>query len=114
MNTLQENTTVERVRLLVPHLSGMSDDTLQLYIDDAIAEVARISPPTDQVERMQRWLTAHYATIATRTAASKSVGGMSVSYQSSITAGAGFDSTAYGQEYKRMLTKSQLGYLRIM
>lgn len=106
------DTTIDKVRLLAPHLN-MTDDSLQLYIDDAIAEVARVSPPTDQKERMQRWLAVHFATISVRNATSKSVGGMSVSY-SSTPLGMGLDSTPYGQEYKRMVLKAQQGYLRIM
>lgn len=107
------NTTKENVRAIAAHLEDMSNDALDLIIDDAIMEVAALGVPPQYHERLQRWLAAHLGTLNVRRGASKSAGDVSVSYTASAV-GIGLQSTEYGQEYQRLLHKLHGGYLRVM
>lgn len=106
------NTTPERVKAIATHLKSMPDETVQIYIDDAVVEVSELNVPGKHHERLQRYLAAHLASLNVRRATSKTVSDMSISY--SNTTGAGLDATEYGQEYKRLLRKLRGGFLRVM
>jgi len=106
------NTTPERVKAIAAHLKSMPDETIQIYIDDAVVEVSELNVPGKYHERLQRYLAAHLASLNVRRATSKTVSDMSISYSS--TTGAGLDTTEYGQEYKRLLRKLRGGFLRVM
>jgi len=107
------NTTKDKVRAIASHLDTMSDDALDVIIDDAIMEVAALGVSPTYHERLQRWLTAHLATLNVRRGTSKSAGDVSVSY-TAVAAGPGLMATEYGQEYQRLLNKLYGGYLRVM
>jgi len=105
-------TTVDRVIAIAEHLSTMSADSLQIFIDDAIQEVNDSGMLEQYKERAQRYLAAHLASMNKRRASSQSVSDVSVSYDSTV--GLELDGTSYGQEYARLLRKVRKGYLRVM
>lgn len=99
-------TTPERVRAIASHLGALSDPQLQLFIDDAMIEIA--SFPAEKIagyeERLPRYLAAHLASMNVRRSISQQVGDMKVTYDSGTGAkGEGLASTPYGQEYLRLL-----------
>ncbi|KAB8139270.1 DUF4054 domain-containing protein [Gracilibacillus oryzae] len=95
-----------RVRAIAHHLKRMADEDLDVVIEDAEAEVAKLSVKSEDRERLVRYLAAHMATLNYRRATSQSLTDMSESYNA--PQGDGLSSTEYGQEYMR-LEKKALG-----
>lgn len=105
------STTVSRVRGIARHLAKLSDEDIQMYINDASLEV----PPSignTYKERMVRYLAAHLATLNVRRATSQSVSDISHSFNAAT--GHGLLSTEYGQEYLRLQRKATGAGLRVM
>lgn len=96
-------TELQKVRAIARHLKKMPDDDLQVFIEDASAEVNKYKVGSTDRERLTRWLAAHLATLNYRRAQSESVAELSRSFSSAQ--GEGLDATEYGQEYKRQLKK---------
>lgn len=97
-------TTPVKVRAIAKHLVTLSDDELNIVIDDAFIEVSAHKVKAEHEERLTRYLAAHLASFNIRQASAEKVADLSKSY-ASISAGEGLDSTPYGQEYKRLLVK---------
>ena len=104
------DTIPARVRAIASNLVGKTDDELQIFVDDAIMEVAEVkSLPTSMRERAQRYLAAHLATLDTRRESSRSLGQFSVSYESDKSGGGSMlYATPYGQEYLRIIRKKRM------
>ncbi|UZH06394.1 DUF4054 domain-containing protein [Heyndrickxia coagulans] len=99
-------TTPDRVRAIAKHLTTLTDDQLQVYIDDAYQEVADLNVNGKYVEKLVRYLAAHLASLNVRQTQSESVGPMRKDYATqSISANTGLCSTSYGQEYSRLVKK---------
>ncbi|MED4933998.1 DUF4054 domain-containing protein [Heyndrickxia coagulans] len=99
-------TTPERVRAIAKHLSSITDDQLQVYIDDAYQEVKELEVKDAYVERLTRYLAAHLASLNVRQTQSESVGPMRKSYSTqSVDNNTGLQVTPYGQEYERLKNK---------
>ncbi|MFT8928524.1 MAG: DUF4054 domain-containing protein [Sporolactobacillus sp.] len=99
-------TTVARVRSIAKHLSSMSDDDLQVSIDDAYQEVTDRSVPSQYIERLTRYLAAHFASLNVRQSESERVGPMQRTFANrQMNDSKGLDMTTYGQEYKRLLKR---------
>lgn len=97
-------TTPEKVRSIAKHLASLSDDELNIVIDDAYMEVKGLKIKEEYEERLNRYLAAHLASLNIRQAVSERVGDLSKTYaESEQSVGKGLESTPYGQEYKRLL-----------
>lgn len=105
------DTTVGRVRAIAGHLRKLPDSTIELYIEDAKEEVAKLGVSSDREERMQRYLAAHFGTLQNPRPTDQRVKDLSLSYNRA--SGDGLDATEYGQEYKRLLGQTS-GILRVM
>lgn len=100
------STTPDRVRSIAKHLSSLTDDQLQIIIDDAYQEVKSLGIQEEYEERLTRYLSAHLASLNVRQTQSESVGPMRKDYTTqSISANTGLSSTPYGQEYSRLVKK---------
>lgn len=97
-------TTPEKVRLMGKEFTSMTDEQLNIYIEDASLEVSSLSVPDNQKERLTRYLTAHLATVNTRKVVREKVDVIERQYSDQGTA-VGLDSTSYGQEFERILKK---------
>lgn len=97
------STTPERVRAIAKHLSPLTDDQLQIIIDDAYQEVKSLGVKEEYEERLSRYLAAHLGSLNIRQTQSESVGPMRKSYSTqSIDNNTGLNVTPYGQEYERL------------
>lgn len=97
------DTTPQKIRAIASHLDHLSDDTLQIYIDDAQDELSTLDIPTNLEEKTQRYLAIHYATIDNRRPTSEKLGPASKSYKE--LDGDGLGLTEYGREVKRILDR---------
>ncbi|MEK3645827.1 DUF4054 domain-containing protein [Aeribacillus sp. FSL M8-0235] len=96
-------TTPERVRSIAKHLSALTDDELQIIIDDAYQEVKSLGIQEEYEERLNRYLAAHLGSLNIRQTQSESVGPMRKDYSTqSINNNTGLSATPYGQEYERL------------
>ena len=106
------DTNIDNVKAIADHLSDVPDSTIQLFIEDAKLELDKYSIPDKYQEKLQRYLTAHLATLNTRRVNSYSVDDISVSYKA--ISGEGLNSTEYGQEVKRILKDANKFFLKIL
>lgn len=102
--------TPARVRSIAKHLSSMSDDDLQVFIEDAYQEIVDTTGVKSiYYERLTRWLAAHYASLNIRQANVERVGPVQRQYNLSRTGGEtgkpGIQSTPYGLEYDRLMKR---------
>jgi len=99
------DTTIARVKLIASHLRELSDEEIQIFIDDAKIEMKDYSLDDEVEEKAQRYLTAHLATINNRRAVSEEIKGeLSVDYvKGSTSKEKGLESTKYGAKYKEVL-----------
>ncbi|MGG1291377.1 DUF4054 domain-containing protein [Bacillus smithii] len=96
-------TSPERVRAIAKHLSSLTDDQLQIIIDDAYQEVKSLGVKEEYEERLTRYLAAHLGSLNIRQTQSESIGTMRKSYSTqSIDNNTGLNVTPYGQEYERL------------
>jgi len=99
------NTTLKRVLSFAPELKKLHKDQLEIILEDVIRKVHNDVFGED-TEMAQRYLVAHYATLAMspkNTAGSlsgKSVGDVSVNFQAPmLKKTTRYDTTSYGREY---------------
>ncbi|WP_346235725.1 DUF4054 domain-containing protein [Lysinibacillus telephonicus] len=97
-------TTPEKVRLMGKEFTSMTDEQLNIYIEDASLEVSSLSVPENQKERLTRYLAAHLASVNTKKVIREKVDVIERQY-SDPGATEGLLSTPYGQEYQRILKK---------
>ncbi|KZM54915.1 hypothetical protein A3Q35_13225 [Aeribacillus pallidus] len=96
-------TTPDRVRSIAKHLSALTDDQLQIIIEDAYQEVKSLGIKKEYEERLSRYLAAHLGSLNIRQTQSESVGPMRKDYSTqSINNNTGLSATPYGQEYERL------------
>lgn len=96
-------TSPERVRAIAKHLSSLTDDQMQIIIDDAYQEVKSLGVKEEYEERLTRYLAAHLGSLNIRQTQVESVGPMRKSYSTqSIDNNTGLQVTPYGQEYERL------------
>lgn len=108
-------TTPGRVRSIAKHLSTLSDDDLQILIDDAFQEVNALGVKVEYEEKLSRYLAAHYGSLNVRQTQSETVGPIKRSYTSgNIDDRKGLDSTPYGQEYARLVKKYSRKSINLM
>ncbi|MDQ0299643.1 hypothetical protein J2S78_002063 [Salibacterium salarium] len=102
-------TSVERVKAIAQHLKSLEFETIEMYIEDAALEVEAYSVSKKHVEKLERYLAAHFATIDYRRPETETIGDLSTSYKAprEQSSGAGLGITEYGQEFKRILQKSK-------
>ncbi|WP_026702858.1 DUF4054 domain-containing protein [Salibacterium aidingense] len=102
-------TSPEKVQSIAQHLNSLDSSTIQMYIDDAALEVEEHSVPAKYVEKMERYLAAHFATIDYRRPETETIGDLSTSYKSprEQTSGSGLGITEYGQEFQRIRQKAK-------
>ncbi|MFB6475769.1 DUF4054 domain-containing protein [Paenibacillus glucanolyticus] len=109
-------TTPQKVRGIAKHLSGLSDEDLQLYIDDSYQDVISLYKAKDESyhERLTRYLAAHMASLNIRRVTSQKVDGMQMTYESGGKDGDGLESTEYGLEFLRLLNRSNGSLIPLM
>ena len=97
------DTTPSKVKLIASHLEGIPDESLLLYIEDAKLELTRKAYDIEYEEKLQRYYTAHFATLDIRRPKSEKIANqISASYEKK-TGEKGLELTEYGQEIKRIL-----------
>lgn len=85
-----------------------------MYIADAKLEMQSMRYKPRYEEKIQRYLAAHYATLANPMVKSESLDGLgSQTYLSPGEGKEGLEATAYGQEVARILKKSGHGVMVI-
>lgn len=99
-------TTPERMKTTAPHLTSVSDEALNLFIEDAAFEVSKLKAPHEYVERLTRYLAIHLASINNKTVKSEKVGDLARTYAEPGESG-GLLSTPYGAEYQRLVDELQ-------
>lgn len=97
-------TTPARVRTMGSTFTSMTDDQLNIFIEDASLEVSSLHVPEDHKERLTRYLAAHLATVNARKVIREKVDVIERQYSDQGTT-IGLQSTPYGQEFERILKK---------
>lgn len=105
-------TTPERVRSMGKEFTSMTDDQLNMYIEDASLEVSYLSVPENQKERLTRYLAAHLATVNVKKVVREKVDVIERQY--SDVGAIGLESTPYGQEFQRILESTQKKTINLM
>lgn len=101
-------TDVDRLKLTASELVNVSNDSLQLHIEDAYSEVQAKGFPENLEERANRYLAAHLVTLANKDVKSEAVGPLKREYYE-VKGETGLLSTEYGQEYARLLKEANGG-----
>lgn len=96
-------TTVEKLKLTAKELTSLSDDALEQYIEDAWLDVEKANFPEQFQDKANRYLAAHLATFADKDVKSEAVGSLKREYSEKDASLLDLESTAYGQEYLRLL-----------
>ncbi|MDU2109076.1 MAG: DUF4054 domain-containing protein [Peptoniphilus lacydonensis] len=97
--------TVDNVRLTASELSGVSDDAIELFIDDAWIEVYSIFSKEDIKEKACRYLACHLAVLNNQNTKSEQVGSLKKEYSGFHSSFTDLKRTVYGQEYLRLYNK---------
>lgn len=95
-------TTPARVKEMGNEFSSLTDERLNLFIEDASLEVSSLSVPEGHQERLTRYLTAHLASVNNQRVIKEKVDVIERTY-SDLNKNDGILSTKYGQEYHRVL-----------
>lgn len=96
-------TTPERVRGMGKELVPLTDDQLNMYIEDASLEVSSLTVPEEHKERLTRYLAAHLAFMSMKRVVKEKLDVIERQYSDSASA-EGLNSTPYGQEYLRLVS----------
>ncbi|EUJ44047.1 DUF4054 domain-containing protein [Listeria fleischmannii] len=96
-------TTVEKLKLTAKGLANLSVDALQLFIDDAFMQVKEAGFPDEWQDVANRYLAAHLAVLDEKNVKSEGVGPLKREYSDKDLSFLDLNSTAYGQEYARLL-----------
>ncbi|WP_416730299.1 DUF4054 domain-containing protein [Fictibacillus sp. JL2B1089] len=91
-----------RIKSMGKELNKLTDDQLDMYIEDASLEVSSLNVKPEQVERLTRYLAAHLATVSIRKVVKEKVDSLERTYASSGES-VGLDTTPFGQEFQRIL-----------
>jgi|AntRauTorcE11897_2_1112592.scaffolds.fasta_scaffold04872_3 hypothetical protein len=102
------DTTVERVRAIASHLEALENSQIEIYISDAKLDLDDIGFDSKYEEKLQRYLTAHLATIDVPRAISEKTEDFQVKYQGApaVSNKNFLETTKYGQEVLRTLKKN--------
>lgn len=100
-------TTVSKVRSIASHLSKLSDQSIELHIEDAVIELEDWEYDDKYQEKMERYLAAHFATLDHPKPTSEEVKGLGSKDYADKTGTEGLESTEYGKELLRIMKKSQ-------
>lgn len=95
-------TTLLRIRSTASHLAAVSDDTLNLLMEDAALEVSKLNVPEEYQEKLIRYLTVHLASVERKTVVKEKLEGLEKQYAANGDV-KGLASTVYGAEYQRIL-----------
>ena len=102
------NTTVGKVREIAPHLSVLSDSTIEMLIEDARLELAGYQYDGMYQEKLERYLTAHLGTLSVPRVTSEQMDDLRKDYgQEASVFDKGLSRTVYGQEVLRILKKGK-------
>lgn len=96
-------TTPSRIRTMGKEFTSLSDDQLNMCIEDASLEVSSLLVPEEHKERLTRYLAAHLATANVKQVIKEKVDVIERTYSDSKSSSDGLSSTSYGQEYQRIL-----------
>jgi hypothetical protein len=95
--------TEQEVYAIAEHLIGTD---LTLFIADAWEDTLDLyKVPVDRANRPARWLAAHLATLSVRRVLSEQTSDLKVQYQAESVVNTGLDSTPYGQEFQRIVSR---------
>lgn len=98
----ENKTTVDKVRLTAAELTSVSDDSIQLFIEDAWLEVQDQFKEKYQ-EKACRFLACHLAVLNNQNTKSEQVGSLKKEYSGFHSTFTDLKRTVYGQEYLRLL-----------
>lgn len=101
-----QKTDISKLRMMSEQFDTMSEEKLQMFVDDSWIEVLDLNVPELYQERLNRYLAAHLAFSDIKEVAKEAAGPLSREYQKR----AGNDltdilSTPFGQEYQRLVDK---------
>ena len=95
-------TTPARVKEMGNEFISMTNERINMFIEDASLEVSSLSVPVSYQERLARYLTAHLASVNNQRVIKEKVDVIERTY-SDPNKNDGILSTKYGQEYQRVL-----------
>lgn len=95
-------TTVEKARLTAAELADVSDESIQLFINDAWLEVEEKFQSKYQ-EKACRFLACHLAVLNNQNTKSEQIGPLKKEYSGFHSTFTDLKRTVYGQEYLRLL-----------
>lgn len=102
-------TTIERVQLLSDDFATISEERLNMYIEDASFEVSSLNLPEKYHERLTRYLSAHLVALSEKkdqAVIREKVDVIERQY-SNPNDNFGLLATKFGQEYQRILDELQ-------
>lgn len=100
-------TTVSKVRSIASHLSKLSDQSIELYIEDAVIELEDWEYDDKYNEKMERYMAAHFATLDHPKPTTEQLTGTGMKNYPNRTGKEGLQVTEYGKELLRIMKKSQ-------
>ena len=95
-------TSVQNVRLIVASAASLSDESLNLHIDDAYLTVQANKFPEMYEEVANRYLTAHLLSVNIKNVIAEQVGSLKREYSDKNLDDKDLNSTHYGQEFLRL------------
>lgn len=95
--------TVKKVRLTAAELTNVSDEAIELFIEDAWTEISTKNFPEEMREKACRFLACHLAVLNNQNTKSEQVGSLKKEYSGFHSTFTDLKRTVYGQEYLRML-----------
>lgn len=103
-------TTPEKLVLMAKKLASLSEDALNMFIDDAYLQVQADKFPETIEEVANRYLAAHLATMETVNVKSEAVSSLKKEYYDKNAGLVDLSATNYGQEYQRLVIEHTQGH----
>ncbi|WP_228472918.1 DUF4054 domain-containing protein [Listeria welshimeri] len=97
-------TTVAKLKITAKSIVNLSEEALNVFIDDAFMQVQSAGFPEEYEDIANRYLAAHLATLDDKNIKSEAVGSLKREYSGNNVLFTNLKSTSYGQEYLRLLT----------
>ena len=99
-------TTVNKVKAIASNLANLYEETVQMYIDDAVIEMQDLTYDEKYEEKIMRYLAAHYGTIDHPKVTAEKLDGLGSQNFATRTGTKDLELTEYGIEVQRLLKKS--------
>lgn len=99
----ENKTTVDKVKLTAKELASLSNEAIQLFIDDSWVEITKRGFPEDIQEKACRYLACHYGVMNNQNIKAEQVGPLKREYSGYHSTFKDLNRSTYGQEYARLL-----------